>query len=363
MADLAFAPDYVVSPGEILEETLDANGIAKGDFARRIGISMKTLSLILAGKAPVSPETALQMEQVLGVSAQLWCNLEANYRLALARKEARANDEKIAEWATQFPVAELKLRGMIAPTVKGSELAKAVLSFFNVASTDTWEELYGSTCAAAAFRRSTVTPKKLYKQTTWFRLAQIAAEGAATEPFDKRKFAQVVKNARTMTRDAPAVFMEPLKTACAEAGVALLIIPAIPGCGVYGVTSWLSKGKAFLALSNLRKSDDQFWFTFFHEAGHILLHGKDCSFFEEKDMEQTDQEKEADAFARSALFPAGIYDEFKRNGKFYHDDILAFATRSGVAPGIVTGFLQHDGMIKTAWHNGFKVGFDLEAFT
>jgi len=80
----AYTPDYFVSPGEILEETLKARGIPKADFARRVGLSPKTISLILAGKAPILPDMALQFERVLGVSAELWTNLEAQYRLTLA---------------------------------------------------------------------------------------------------------------------------------------------------------------------------------------------------------------------------------------------------------------------------------------
>ncbi len=74
-----YMPNYAIHPGEILEETLEARGIPKGDFARRCGISAKTVSQIISGNAPVLPETALCFERVLGVSSTIWNSLNAQY--------------------------------------------------------------------------------------------------------------------------------------------------------------------------------------------------------------------------------------------------------------------------------------------
>jgi len=76
-----FYPDYAIHPGEILMETLEARNMKKSELAERCGLSPKTVSLILNEKAPITPETAIQLERVLGVSANIWINLDANYRL------------------------------------------------------------------------------------------------------------------------------------------------------------------------------------------------------------------------------------------------------------------------------------------
>lgn len=85
MNENTFSPDYIVTPGEILEETLEARKMKKREFAMRCGRSAKMISQIVAGKAPITPQTAIQFERVLGVSASLWMNLETRYRLHLAR--------------------------------------------------------------------------------------------------------------------------------------------------------------------------------------------------------------------------------------------------------------------------------------
>jgi len=364
-----YKPDFIVPPGEILEETLKVRNLGKGEFAQRTGLSMKTISLILAGKAPILPDTALQFEQVLGVSAELWTGLETRYRLALARKEALRADEELADWAKRFPQQELVKRGVIPKNAKGVELGRGILSFFGVANQAAWQSIYGGIAAdtsarsafstAASFRRSAIVAPSPEKLATWLRLAELAAQEVDTAPFDKRNFERAIRQARELTVNAPEEFYPKLFELCAQSGVAFVLVPAIPGCGTYGATRWLSKGKAILVLSNLRKSDDQFWFSFFHEAGHILLHSKDETFIEGCESIQEAKEAEADRFARKILIPKDIWDEFVLAGKFYEGDILNFSRRAGIAPGIVVGFLQHDGLIKKEWHNRLKRKFEI----
>jgi addiction module HigA family antidote len=86
VAECTFNPDYAAAPGEIIEEVLEARGMKKVELASRCGLSPKTISLILSGKAPVTPDTAIQLERVLGIASCTWNNLEANYRLLLAKE-------------------------------------------------------------------------------------------------------------------------------------------------------------------------------------------------------------------------------------------------------------------------------------
>ena len=84
-----FRPDYAVPPGWLLEERLELREWSQAEFARRCGRSAKLISDIISGKAPIEPETALQFEKVLDLSADIWLNLEAEYQLHLARERER----------------------------------------------------------------------------------------------------------------------------------------------------------------------------------------------------------------------------------------------------------------------------------
>ena len=76
-----YRPDNAIPPGWVLAERLEAHNISHAEFARRCGRSAKLISEIIAGKAPVEPETALEFERVLGVDAGIWLGIEADYCL------------------------------------------------------------------------------------------------------------------------------------------------------------------------------------------------------------------------------------------------------------------------------------------
>ena len=100
-----YAPDYAVSPGAVLEERLAAHDISHAEFARRCGRSAKLIGEIIAGQAPVEPETALRFEQVLGVAAHIWLGIEKDYRLH-RRRAAEAGKAAAAYGASPVEPAE-----------------------------------------------------------------------------------------------------------------------------------------------------------------------------------------------------------------------------------------------------------------
>jgi len=107
--------------------------------------------------------------------------------------------------------------------------------------------------------------------------------------------------------------------------------------------------------------DDHLWFTFFHEAAHVLKHGKRAVFVEgddEKAAARDPREAEADAFAQELLIPAGDYERFCTNGDFSLAAIRQFAARIGIAAGIVAGRLQHDRKVPFSRANQLKRRFD-----
>ncbi|MFC5316273.1 HigA family addiction module antitoxin [Azospirillum rugosum] len=85
---LEFTPDYAVPPGRILEKTLEAKGMSKAEFAERCGHSAKMISEIIAGKAPILAETAIEFERILGRPAAFWTNLQGLYETRLKEQEA-----------------------------------------------------------------------------------------------------------------------------------------------------------------------------------------------------------------------------------------------------------------------------------
>jgi hypothetical protein len=159
----------------------------------------------------------------------------------------------------------------------------------------------------------------------------------------------------TKKRD-PSAFIPALQQTCSSCGVAVVIVRSPNGCRASGVTRFLSNEKALLQLSFRYLSDDQFWFTFFHEAGHLLLHGVDGLFLEGLENESSRQEVEANEFAENILIPGEAKSALERL-PLDARSIVRFAKKIGISPGIVVGQLQYHQRIRPSHFNGLKSRF------
>ena len=152
--DQEFRPLYAVPPGDTLEEFLIDRGMTQTELARRMGRPLKTINEIIQAKAAITPETSIQLERVLGGSADFWTNLEREYRVDLARvKEVEALHQH-AEWLSRFPIDDLQRLGHLPETRDRPTLLHYLLRFFGVASIGAWQDLWLQ--PKAAFRRSEV---------------------------------------------------------------------------------------------------------------------------------------------------------------------------------------------------------------
>ncbi len=295
MAENTYQPDYAVPPGWILEERLEAHGLSHAAFARRCGRSPKLISEIIAGTAPVEPETALQFEKVLGMDASIWLGIEADYRLHKAREaEAREAVSAVA-WYKRFPVKELVKRGCIERPTNDVDGVSKLLAFFGVATVDAWQGKFGS--ANVAYRHSPSFKSSEEALATWLRLGEIAAERQECAVCNEALFRSALREIRGLTREPAGVFFPEMRRLCNEAGVALVAIKSLPGTALSGAARWLSPRKALIQLSLRHMSDDHLWFSFFHEAAHLLLHSKKSIFVEGNGGDTTDLEDEANAWA------------------------------------------------------------------
>jgi len=338
---LDYAPDYLVPPGEILEETLQARGIGKKAFAERIGRTPKFVSELIAGKAPLSPETAIALEHVLNTPASLWANLETNYRLRLASREEQVILAEQAGWAQRFPLTDLAKFGLIPRTTNPLDRVRHLLDFLGVSSAEAWRRQLATT--QALYRASPAFEMQPEAISAWLRWGERSAESMDCAPYDAAGFRAALGAIRGLTCQPVEDFRPRMIELCAAAGVAVVFTPELRGTRLSGAARWLRADKAIIQLSLRHKTDDHLWFTFFHEAGHILEHGKREAFLDIPNNEGDSKEEEADTFARDLLIPKNAWATFQpRPGFITHADIIAFAEKLGIAPGIVVGRLQHE---------------------
>jgi len=338
----SFQPGYGVPPGETLRETLETRDLTQADLAERTGRPKKTINEIIQGKAAITSETALQLERVLGIPASFWNNLEHQYRTSLARLAESELLKAQLPWLAQFPVKQMAEREWIKLHKDRVDLLREVLQFFGVVSTSAFEEVWQTTRKATAYRQSRHKGIDFAAIAAWLRRGEIEARDVECQPFDAILFRTALKQIRTLTTADPRVFCTRIKELCASAGVVVVFVPELPRMRLFGAARWLAPDKALIQLTLYLKREDQLWFSFFHEAGHILLHGRREVFIDGPSGTVDQQENEANAFASNTLIDPADYADFIQRGDLSRAAVVQFANRIGIAPAIVVGRLQHD---------------------
>jgi HTH-type transcriptional regulator/antitoxin HigA len=355
-----FTPDWVSPPGYTIADILEERDWTQVQLAERLGYTTKHISLLINGKAPINEETALKLERVLGSTTAFWLKREAQYRAALASKEEQNRLKGWTSWLDELPVKELMNQGVIPKChlidKNKPNLVKKLLHFFGVASPEEWRSYYVG--MEVAFRRTRQEQSDVGAISAWLRLGEIEAEKLACPKYSKPKFEKAVQKIRSLTVLAPEEFQPQMQELCKEAGVVLVLVPSIKRSHVSGVARWLNPHKALIQLSLYGKTNDRFWFNFFHEAAHILLHDKENIFLDEWDSGEnlkSQLENEANQWAREFLIPPE-YDQELAQIKS-KSDVIYFAERINIHPAIVVGRLQNDNLIPVSWMNNFKDSF------
>ena len=354
------SPDWISPPGDTILDILEERDWTQEDFAKRMGYSAKHISQLINGKVSLTQETAMKLERVIGGTARFWLNREIQYRENLHRLEESENLENWVDWLDELPVKELMNSGTIEKVRLSKknkpDVVDNMLRFFGVASPEEWRLHYKD--MAVAFR-SAKREHDIGAVSAWLRLGEIVAEHADIPAYNASKFKRAIKEIRKLTIKSHYEFKEEMQRLCHDSGVSLIFVPAIPGAHVSGAARWLNPHKPIIQLSLYGKTNDKFWFSFFHEAVHILKHGKDAVFLDDSlDTNNNDssEEIEANTLASEILIPPKYSKMLPElNSK---SAVKEFSDMIGIHPGIVVGRLQYEGIIKQSWMNEFKINID-----
>ena len=352
-------PQTVLHPGEHLRDFLEAQELSQAEFADRAGISEKHVSQIIGGKAGISAETALILERVIGGGAELWINLDSSYRLSKARMQQEETNGRAVEWAKGFPLSDLRKRGYIQSKRVGPDTVAELLRFFGVADVGQWEHRYGGT--AVQFRSSPSYEASQKAQATYVRVCEHRAEVWDLPSFDAGRLQSALGEIRNKLSADPAVLLQEAKKALSQGGVALVVEPDVTKARLSGAAIWPRRNKAVLALTMRFQTADHLWFSFFHEAAHLLKH-RNRTVLETEDA-GGDLEAEADSFARSVLVDAEAYRKFTMQREPSRADIERFAETQRLPVDSVVGMLQHDRVLPFTAHNDLKRKLNLSRLT
>jgi addiction module HigA family antidote len=331
-----YSPDYAVAPGETLHEVIEGLSMTQKELAKRTGLTEQTIIRILKGIQPITFETANKLEMVTGVPARMWNNLEMQYREQLSKIKQAKELEQGIDWLHGIPINELIARGEIPSDSNKASLVQETLKFYGVSSVEAWNDIWCDPKVAA--RRSDCFETQSGPASAWIRLGELQSQQIECLPFNEEHFKNAIQVIRTLTAKDPEVFLDEMRKICAESGVALALVRELKKVPWNGASKWLSPNKAMILLNLRGKGEDIFWFSFFHEAYHVLHGEKKKLYIAEKNSIDAEEQK-ADRFAADILIPEKYNPLIA--GFSSKKEILALAKSLDISPGIVAGRYRH----------------------
>jgi HTH-type transcriptional regulator / antitoxin HigA len=341
-------PARLVLPGRILKQELDARDWTQRDLAAILGRPEQVISEIVNGTKQITLETSLELSQAFGTSPEFWHNLEANYRLDLALRQA--HDDAIARRSrlyAELPLREMASRGWLKLCESVDELEAEVAGCVGV------PVLPEPPRPAVRWRESAARPALTYAQLAWLRRAEsLARDQTGIGPWRDDHLdplAHELSSHMHLVEDAALV-----PATLARWGVRFVLLRHLPKTYLDGAAFWLAEGPV-VALTLRYDRIDAFWFTLMHELAH-LAEGRSEAYLDqlEDSGEDAPEPPPADACEDAAnrlasrwlLAPEAFADFVTRTGpRFSRASIEAFAASQDRHPGIVLGRLQREGIV------------------
>ena len=338
-------PDWVSPPGHTIISILEERELTVEQFANQIGRSPLAAQMILDGTCSIDFEVARALARAFGASEQFWIAREHDYRASISPPES-VEITNLAELLEKLPLGDMHRFGWIHRAESREDQIAECLGFFDVSTLAQFQGRYKGAFDLATYRRSSVYRSCEVATTAWLRQGEIETQSDTVADWSPDALENQIPHFRRMTwYKSPALFLPKLKAAFSEAGVKFAVVRTPKGCTASGAVRILADGRPHVQLSFRYLSDDQFWFSLFHEIAHLLLHYDKMPILENNDITEDECENEANYYASNVIVPMCYREELFSlgNSRF---PIIEFAKKVGVAPGLIVGQLQHEGIIR-----------------
>ena len=318
MKEKPIIPDYCPPPGVDVLDFLEEYNISQKEFAARTELTEETISKIVNGTAPITPETARKFAMVLGAPASYWINRESQYRQYLHELALRKNEEdgKARAFVQGFPYDELVSRGACPAATSDAEKREYLLLFFGVVGEEAFAHTYGDYIRGSAMVKNTDSwNSKAF--AAWLRLGELAAQKLReVRAFEKSALRAALHSFQELMNLSPDEAWPRIVSILGEAGVVAVRIEEFADAPVHGFTRFISPSKGLLQLSLHRDNPGAFWFALFHEICHLLNHSKKRHFINRAGMVSSNiepQEDQANRFASHLIIPSTVRKWLKKS--------------------------------------------------
>ena len=340
-----------IPPGATIKEQISERKMTQKELAGRMDMSEKHISHLINGDILLTPDVAMRLEMVLGLPARFWNNLESEYRETLLKVEEENKLEEDERIAKKFPYNEMAKNNWVSPTKNVTERVFNLRKYFEVAHLGLLSESF---CQNIAFRKLGNSEKSDTALLAWAQKAKLEARKENVKQINIAKLKKIIPEIKSLTLRKTFDFEEILKNKLSDCGIAIIFLPHIGGSFLHGATFY-DKTKIVIGMTIRGKDADRFWFSLFHEFGHVIL-----GHINNPDGLSNEDEIEADKFARENLISTNDFEEFVKNISFTKKSIVDFSKKIGIAPGIVVGRLQKEQFIPFSRFNDLKIKYELK---
>jgi HTH-type transcriptional regulator/antitoxin HigA len=332
-------PARVPPPGRILLRELEARGWTQKDLAEITSRPIQTINEIIQAKKQITPETALELAEAFGTSAEFWASLETNYQLHQAREERQEREiVRKSNLYSLAPISDLIKRGWIQASDSIEELESRVCDFFGISAIDEPPKL------AISFRCAQDRNPETIAQIAWAKQVENVAKQQTVGSFDREQLKAAIPSILACAEQLENVTQIP--NLLLRLGVHFVIVPHLTKTYLDGAAFYLAEHPV-VALTLRYDRIDSFWFTLMHELGHIVA-GHQGSYLDDMgNLAITHEESEANQLAGNWLLNSLALQDFvaKNKSHFSRKAIENFAHSQKRHPGIVVGRLHNDKLI------------------
>lgn len=356
-----YFPQVVFHPGDTLEEKLQEMGMGPKEFAIRTGKPEKTIIAVIKGESSITADMAIKFESVTKIPAHFWMNSQRLYDEFVAREKRNEIIKLAIAWARQFPLLEMIKKDWLPACKTIEDKTLELLSFFSVSEPEAWEDYYLKQELKVAFSISLAHTNEPYAISAWLRKGELQAAELPAGIYSEKSFKELLPELKSLMANQPDDYLKQLQEKCLKSGVKVVYTSCLPKAPINGSTRWLND-TPLIQLSGRYKRNDNFWFAFFHEAGHILLHGKKDIFLEDIEYpdKETKKEIEADNFAIRWTLTEAQEKEVMAAQTFNDNTIRQFALKFNTHPAIIIGRLQHKKLIPYTMGRDLLVPVDIK---
>ena len=341
--------NYFVPTSELIKERLEIYSISQKELAIRLNVSEKHISELLNNKVLLTMDMAMALEKVINIKYEVLMGYEIKYRGFLEKEKEleKLKKENLDEICQKYQIDFMRKKKWLDLPERSSKSEKVyeLLKFFGVKNMENILSVYSSRVYEYSFKEDGYQIEPLL---VWIRKCELEARKQNVEEYNKENFEKAILEIKSLIKKDDVDIFKKIKEICNENGVYFVMEEAVPNSKVRGAFTWIGENP-LIQISLRYCSNDHFWFAFFHEVGHLMLHAKKSkNFIDTEDTEDKEMELEADNYSRNMILDDNIYKDFVEENNYTKERIIKFAKENDIHPGIVVGRLQHDG--KLGWN-------------